>query len=320
MRKLIILLTALAFSLGLTACGQSANQQNQPESSPAVSAVETENQQNVTGTVPEDSATETEEQKIASPDETVAYEEVLEEGMTPIYADALLDGDYPVEMKSSSSMFSITDCILHVKDGEMTAEMFMSGTGYLYVYPDTAEEAVTHEESDYIPYTETEDGVHVFTIPVQALDAEIPCSAYSKKKEKWYDRTLLIRADSLPDDAFAESRFTTAESLGLADGEYTIEVKLEGGSGKASVTSPAKLTVSDGNASAEIIWSSNKYDYMLVNGEKFEPVSTEEYSVFEIPVNGFDYQMPVSADTTAMSQPYEIEYTLYFDSATVKES
>ena len=59
---------------------------------------------------------------------------------------------------------------------------------------------------------------------------------------------------------------------------------------------------------------------MLVNGEKFEPVSTEEYSVFEIPVNGFDYQMPVSADTTAMSQPYEIEYTLYFDSATVKES
>ncbi|MBE6876748.1 MAG: hypothetical protein E7496_08560 [Ruminococcus sp.] len=302
MRKLIIWLTAFAFSLGVTACGQSANQQNQPETSPADSAIETENQQ------------------IAGENETVAYEEVLEEGMTPVYADALLDGDYPVEMKSSSSMFSITDCILHVKDGKMTAEMFMGGTGYLYLYPGTAEEAVSHEESDYIPYDENADGVHVFTIPVQALDAEIPCSAYSRKKEKWYDRTLLIRVDSLPADAFAESRFTTVESLGLADGEYTIEVTLEGGSGKASVSSPAKLIISDGSASAEIIWSSNKYDYMLVNGEKFEPVSTEENSVFEIPVSGFDYPMPVSADTTAMSQPYEIEYTLYFDSATVKAS
>ncbi len=313
MRKLIIWLTVFTISLGITACGQSANQRNLPETSPADSAVESE-------TVPEDSAIETETQKIASADETVAYEEVLEEGMTPVYADALLDGDYPVEMKSSSSMFSITDCILHVKDGAMTAEMFMSGTGYLYLYPGTAEEAVSHEEADYIPYEENADGVHVFTIPVQALDAEIPCSAYSKKKEKWYDRTLLIRADSLPADAFVESRFTTVESLGLADGEYTIEVTLEGGSGKASVSSPAKLTVSDGSASAEIIWSSNKYDYMLVNGEKFEPVSTEEYSVFEIPVPGFDYPMPVSADTTAMSQPYEIEYTLYFDSESVKAS
>jgi len=302
MRNLIILLIISAFSLGFTACGQSGTQQNPPETSPA------------------DSVTGTEEQKIASADETVAYEEVLEDGMTPVYADMLLDGDYSVEMKSSSSMFSITDCILHVKDGQMTADMFMSGTGYLYLYSGTAEEAVSHEEADYIPYEENADGVHVFTIPVQALDAEIPCSAYSKKKEKWYDRTLLIRADSLPDDAFAESRFTTVESLGLADGEYTIEVELEGGSGKASVASPAKLIISDGKASAEIIWSSNKYDYMLVNGEKFEPVSTEEYSVFQIPVTGFDYPMPVSADTTAMSQPYEIEYILYFDSASVKAS
>ena len=316
MRKFLIWLTVFAFSLELTACGQTENQQNQPETSPAVSAMESETQQNM----PENSVIETENQRIASPDETVAYEEVLEEGMIPIYADALHDGSYEAEMKSSSSMFGIKKCILHVENGSMTAEMFMGRTGYLYVYSGTAEEAVSHEEADYIPYTETEDGIYVFTIPVQALDAEIPCAAYSKKKEKWYDRTLLIRADSLPAEAFAESRFTTAESLGLADGEYTVDVKLEGGSGKASVSSPAKLTVSDGNIFAEIIWSSNKYDYMLVNGEKYNPVTMEEHSVFEIPVLGFDYPMPVSADTTAMSQPYEIEYTLYFDSASVTAS
>ena len=81
--------------------------------------------------------------------------------------------------------------------------------------------------------------------------------------------------------------------------------------------SPARLTVEEGKASAEIIWSSNKYDYMLVDGEKILPTSTEEFSVFDIPVIGFDYKMPVSADTTAMSTPHEIEYTLYFDSTTI---
>ncbi|MDE6849420.1 MAG: hypothetical protein K2J44_08770, partial [Ruminococcus sp.] len=66
-----------------------------------------------------------------------------------------------------------------------------------------------------------------------------------------------------------------------------------------------------------IIWNSNNYDYMVVDGEKYLPVSTDEFSVFEIPVTVFDRKMSVSADTTAMSTPHEIEYTLYFDSSTI---
>ncbi|MBQ9518835.1 MAG: hypothetical protein IJR59_02945, partial [Firmicutes bacterium] len=65
------------------------------------------------------------------------------------------------------------------------------------------------------------------------------------------------------------------------------------------------------------VWSSNKYDYMVVDGEKYLPVSTEEFSVFEIPVLFFDREMPVKADTTAMSQPHEIEYTLNFEAKTI---
>ena len=91
-----------------------------------------------------------------------------------------------------------------------------------------------------------------------------------------------------------------------------------GGSGKASVQSPAKLTVKNGAAFAELIWSSNKYDYMLVDGEKYLPTSTEELSVFEIPVAQFDTKLKITADTTAMSTPHEIEYTIYFDSASIK--
>ena len=125
----------------------------------------------------------------------------------------------------------------------------------------------------------------------------------------------MFRADSLPLEAFRN--LTTAESLSLPDGEYTVSVTLGGGSGRAGVQSPCRLWIENDTAKAEIIWSSNKYDYMLVGGEQYLPTSTEEFSVFEIPVIGFGYAMPVSADTTAMSQPYEIEYTLFFDPATI---
>ena len=59
---------------------------------------------------------------------------------------------------------------------------------------------------------------------------------------------------------------------------------------------------------------------MKVGDEKFEPLDGMETSVFEIPVTGFDYKMPVAADTTAMSVPHEIEYTLYFDSSTLQKA
>ena len=54
------------------------------------------------------------------------------------------------------------------------------------------------------------------------------------------------------------------------------------------------------------------------DGEKYLPVNTEGNSQFEIPVKYFDKPMDVIADTTAMSEPHEIEYTLTFDSASIK--
>ena len=85
------------------------------------------------------------------------------------------------------------------------------------------------------------------------------------------------------------------------------------------VESPAKLVVKDQKAVAEVVWSSPNYDYMKVGEEKFLPVNQGgETSVFEIPVTVFDRKMAVAADTTAMSTPHEIEYTLLFDSASIK--
>lgn len=291
------LLAALLAALMLTSgCGSSASQQQ----------TDTAAQTSETGT-----------SNVASASDMTEVEEVVEEGMTPISGDKVKDGTYNVTVKSSSKMFDITACELTVESGKMTATMHMGGKGYLYVYMGTGEQAAAADEADYIPFTEQADGTHSFTVPVDALDEGIDCAAFSKKKEKWYDRTILFRADSLPMDAFADGVVTTPDSLSLADGSYTADVALAGGSGRASVQSPAELTVKDGKVTAKIVWSSKNYDYMKVGDTKYDTVIEDEHSTFEIPVSCFDWAMAVKADTTAMSEAHEIDYTLTFDSASV---
>lgn len=291
------LLAALLAALMLTSgCGSSASQQQ----------TDTAVQTGETGT-----------SNVASASDMAEVEEVVEEGMTPISGDKVKDGTYSVAVKSSSKMFDITACELTVESGKMTATMHMGGKGYLYVYMGTGEQAAAADEADYIPFTEQADGTHSFTVPVDALDEGIDCAAFSKKKEKWYDRTILFRADSLPMDAFADGVVTTPDSLSLADGSYTADVALAGGSGRASVQSPAELTVKDGKVTAKIVWSSKNYDYMKVGDTKYDTVIEDEHSTFEIPVSCFDWAMAVKADTTAMSEAHEIDYTLTFDSASV---
>ena len=254
---------------------------------------------------------------VAAASEMAPVEDVVEEGMVPIGADALQEGVYAVEVASSSSMFRVTECSLTVADGQMSARMTMSGTGYLYLYMGTAEEAAAASEDAFVN-VEDNDGVHSFTVPVEALDAGIPCAAYSKRREKWYDRTLVFRSNSLPAEAWKDRPVTTAESLALTDDSYTVEVTLAGGSGRASVSSPARMTVEGGKATAEIIWSSPNYDYMLTaDGTRLDPVNSEGNSTFLVPVTCFDAPVDVQADTTAMSTPHLIDYTLTFAAATV---
>ena len=58
---------------------------------------------------------------------------------------------------------------------------------------------------------------------------------------------------------------------------------------------------------------------MIVDGVKYEPVSNEGGSSFEIPVTALDVKIAVVADTVAMSTPHEIEYTILLDSSTLEE-
>ena len=102
-----------------------------------------------------------------------------------------------------------------------------------------------------------------------------------------------------------------------ADGAYSIGVTLAGGSGRASIESPAGLSVQDGTVTLSVVWSSDQYDYMLVGGEKLLPKIVDGHSVFQVPVGSLDAPLEVIADTTAMSTPHEIAYTITFDAASL---
>lgn len=306
MKKTTIFIAAMLISaVSLCSCSEKTS-----SSSSAVQET-TATETAAAETTAEETASEATTEQVTAPQQEVGYE-----GMEAVYADSVADGEYDINVDSSSTMFKITECKLTVADGSMTARLTMSGSGYEYLYMGTGDKAQKADESEYIP-AEEEGDVAAFTVPVEALDKEIDCAAYSKRKEQWYDRKLVFRADSLPKGALLGAEDITPDTLGLSDGEYTIEVSLEGGSGKASVQSPAKLTVENGQAYAELIWSSNKYDYMVVDGEKILPTSTDEFSVFDIPVSSLG-KMAVSADTTAMSTPHEISYTLTFEPDTIK--
>ncbi len=113
------------------------------------------------------------------------------------------------------------------------------------------------------------------------------------------------------------SLFTACGNKELTDGKYTIEVTLSGGSGRASVESPTTIIIDGETITATIVWSSPYYEYMLVDGVQYDPIQTEGNSTFEIPII-LDEDMAVSASTIAMSEPHLVEYTLHFDSSTIK--
>ena len=113
-------------------------------------------------------------------------------------------------------------------------------------------------------------------------------------------------------------RASEQNEAAIADGAYTVAVTLEGGTGKAKIESPAALSVAGGKMTLTVKWSSDKYDYMIMDDTKFTPEYVDGHSTFVIPVDNINEPLSVIADTTAMSTPHEIEYTITFDAASLK--
>ena len=229
-------------------------------------------------------------------------------------AAALPDGVYTAEFDTDSGMFHANEACdgkgtLTVENGKMTFHVSLASKKIVNLYVGMAADADANKADWLLPTTDTvtySDGtseeVYGYDIPVAAVDEDFQLALLGTKG-KWYDHTVSIRNAEPKAEAAAETP---------ADGEYNVNVVLEGGSGRATVDSPAALTVADGKMTATIVWSSPNYDYMIVDGEKYLPTNTEGNSTFTIPVAALGTPLSVTADTVAMSTPHEIEYTLTF--------
>ena len=259
----------------------------------------------------------------AASSEAAASSAVSEAASEPASEAALPDGVYTADFDTDSSMFHANEAndgkgTLTVKDGQMTFHVSLASKKIVNLYVGMAADAESHEGDWLQPTTDTvtysdglSDEVFGFDIPVPTLDEEFDLALIGKKGT-WYDHKVSV-SNPVP----VEESGKTVDDLALADGTYTAELTFAGGSGKAYIQSPCTLTVADGKAVATVVWSSSKYDYMLVDGERYDVLTTEPGSTFEIPVAAFDTELTVIGDTTAMSTPHEIEYTLNFDSATL---
>lgn len=115
-----------------------------------------------------------------------------------VEAAQLQEGAYEIGVKSSSNMFKIVKCELTVENGEMYAVMTMSGEGYGKLFMGTGVQADDASEGDCIPAVPDAEGRVTFRVPVEALNEKIDCAAWSIRKEKWYDRTLVFLSEEIP--------------------------------------------------------------------------------------------------------------------------
>lgn len=258
--------------------------------------------------------------KEASEELAEATSEVVE----ATYAECPLeDGIYVAEFDSDSSMFHINEAnegkgILTVNDGVMTMHISLPSKSVVNLFPGLADDAMAdgavllEPTIDTVTYSDgMSEEVHGFDIPVPVIGEEFDLALIGTKG-KWYDHKVVV-SNPVPGDDLHGVEGDNQQTDGLdavEDGEYLVEIIMEGGSGKASIESPARMLVKDGEAIVTITWSSPNYDYMLLDGVKYEPVNTEGNSVFELPIKTFGLPITVIGDTTAMSKPHEVEYKI----------
>ena len=233
----------------------------------------------------------------------------------------LADGDYEIEITTDSRMFRPTACTLHVKDGTYTATITMPGEGFSRLYYGTVEEAEAASSANIYEYKTNAEGKYTFDVDVAALDEELTIAAWGQRRDRWYPHTITFFSPEegtqpiTAPEGNAGSNGATSTKLAAATtpaADDKIAVSLEGGTGKATILSPVALSTEDGQTYAHFVWTSSNYDLMIVNDIEYRPVSLEPGSTFVIPIEPDQRSLEIQAQTTAMSEPHLINYTVHF--------
>lgn len=253
---------------------------------------------------------------------------------------------YSISVKSSASMFKVVACKLTMEKGKMKAVITLSGEGYDYLYMGTKEEALKAKKSKWIPYKPDEEGKYTYEIPVSELDKPIAVAARSKKyaaegaEQPWYDRELTFESSTIKKIKSNDKKPTPTPkpkatptptpvkgsgggstgggvtsvvntSTKLQDGVYAPDsFSWSGGSGRLKGISCEKITITNGQAWATIVFASSAYDAVRANAQEFAGTISGDTATFEIPVQ-LNANNVISGRTTKMSQPHWVDYSIF---------
>ncbi len=306
-KKVVSLLMCIVLVLSLlSGCGRKANN-------------------NTANDVPGNNSNNVQPVPAISEEEMAKLIDIDVKGLEPVDAEKLKEGKYDITVQSGSEQFKIKSSKLMVVGNALQLVIDVEGTAYSKMFMGSAKDAAS--AADPIIGEQNADGTTTFRLPVESLNEVVECAAYADEYGKWFDRTIMADASTLPKDAFKEDAGEEGkedeqkqddQSGKIADGEYTIEFTFTGGTGKARLVSPATVFVNNGKYTLLVSWTSPNYDYMKVKGIKYYPVNTSGNSQFKFPVTSLSGSLPVIGDTTAMSTPHEIDYVMTFVEGSLK--
>lgn len=252
----------------------------------------------------------------------------------------LEDGIYTAEFDTDSGMFHVNEAnegrgVLTVKDGEMTLHVSLASKSIVNLFSGTAVEAkkegvvLLEPTLDTVTYSDgLSEEVYGFDIPVPVLEEPFDLALIGKKG-KWYDHKVSVSdpqpaaeedlerlAATASDGLWAAAADAGQETkkedsfVSLPDGEYTPDkFSWSGGSGRIEL-SCTKVTVEDGQVRAVLVFSSDSYAYVKVDGIEYTGTVADGTTIFEIPVK-LNENNEIVGMTTKMSAAHEITYKIY---------
>lgn len=138
---------------------------------------------------------------------------------------------------------------------------------------------------------------------------------YNDRKRQWkiFFLTVFLAVSMLISPAssiriYAADSETMSENI--SDGEYTPEkFTWSGGTGRVQISCD-KVVIKDGQAYATLIFSSDHYQYVKVDGDTYYTTKSDGQASVEIPVV-LNQNMKIVGMTDKMSSAHEIEYNIY---------
>lgn len=108
----------------------------------------------------------------------------------------IADGTYQVNAEAGGKMFRVTDCVMTVKNGQMTAAVTLSGQGYNRIYLGDVNNASDDEKNWILPDSLLAKQ-YTFQIPVEKLDEVMTIAVHTTKSNKWDTRTLTFHSEGM---------------------------------------------------------------------------------------------------------------------------